>query len=707
MSFRLGIDVGGTFTDLALYEDATGRVATEKVLTTPADPWQGIRQGIRALAGRGVDLSQITAVIHGTTLVINALIERRGARVGLLTTAGFRDVLHFAAREYRYDIYDPHIVLPEPLVPRYLRREVRERVAGDGTILEPLDSVGARTVVRELLAEEVEAFAVCLLHAYLRPEHEVALRQILAEEAPHYPVSLSHEVLPQIREYERTSATTINAYVQPIVRRYLRHLRDGLKAEGCEGELYLMTSSGGTITMETAEAFPIQIIESGPTAGALIATLIGAQVSTANILSFDMGGTTAKSCVIRDGKPVISQNYEVARVRRFKKGSGLPVGIPVVDLLEIGAGGGSIAEIDSLGLLRVGPRSAGADPGPVCYGRGGTEPTVTDANVVLGLINPDYFLGGAMRLDRAAAAKVIEGRIGRPLGLDAEQAAAAIHKIVTENMTEAARVHSVEINVDIRNYGMVAFGGAGPIHAHGVAERLRLPFVVCPPEAGVLSALGLLTAPLAFEFSRSLMAELQDLTIEKINELLLGLESQGQQLLAKVGVSNIRVERSVDMCYVGQFYEVTTPIPAGALGSDGLAQLKSLFDAAYERTYGRRLDNLPARCVTWRVLSAGPTPPVSLQANFDGVTAGEANPGKVALKGRRRVVFPDYGPCECTVYGRERLLPGMGLPGPALVEEIASTIAIPPGAAAEVDRWGNVVIRFYKGHHEPEDKTGD
>lgn len=694
MTYRLGIDVGGTFTDIALLDDGAGGVLTEKVLTTPADPWLGIRQGVRALIARGVDPGQIAAVIHGTTLVSNALIERRGARVGLLTTPGFRDALHFG-REFRYDIYDPDMVLPDPLVPRHLRREVRERIAGDGTVLEPLDREDARGVVRGLLDEGVDAFAVCLLHSYLRPDHELALRDVIAGEAPEHPVSLSHEVMPQIREFERTSATTINAYVQPIIRGYLRRLRDGLKAEGVGGELHLMTSSGGTMTVETAEAFPIQVVESGPAAGTLIAGLVGSQARAPNVLSFDMGGTTAKACVIRGGKPLISKSHEVARVRRFKKGSGLPLGIPVVDLLEIGAGGGSIAEIDSLGLLRVGPRSASADPGPVCYGRGGTEPTVTDANVVLGLINPDYFLGGEMKLDRDAAARAIEAKVGRPLGLDAEEAAAAIHRVVTENMAEAAAVHAVEVNVDVRGYGMVAFGGAGPIHAHGVAARLRQPFIVCPREAGVLSAVGLLTAPLAFEFARSLTSDLSDLSVETINELLAGLAAQGHRLLAKAGVADVRVERSVDMCYVGQRYEVSTPIPFSPIGPGELPRLKALFDQAYEETYGRRLADLPARCVTWRVLSAGPTPRVWLRSDHGDDSNGQRSASSdAALKDRRRVVFPDFGAVECAIYAGERLGAGAAFAGPALIEEVASTIAVPPGASAEVDEWGNLIVRF-------------
>lgn len=695
MSLRLGIDVGGTFTDLALVDDETGAVTTEKVLTTPSDPWLGIREGVRALLANGFDPSQIAVVIHGTTLIINALIERRGARVGLLTTTGFRDVLAFG-REFRYDIYDPDLVLPEPLVPRRLRREVRERVAGDGSVIEPLDRDQARATIRELVAEGVESFAICLIHAYNRPDHEQELGELLREEAPTVPVSLSHQVLPQIREYERCSTTVINAYVQPIIRRYARRLRDGLAAEGFPAEPYLMTSSGNTMTIESAEAFPVQLVESGPAGGALIASLIGDRIGSANVLSFDMGGTTAKACVIRDGQPVISKSYEVAHVRRFRKGSGLPLGVPVIDLLETGAGGGSIAEIDALGLLRVGPRSAGADPGPACYQRGGIEPTVTDANVVLGLIDPDRFLGGAMPLDRDAAARAIDERVGSRLGLDTSQAAMAIHRLVTENMAEAIRVHAVEINVDVRGLGMVAFGGAGPLHAVGVAQRLGSPFVVFPPAAGVLSALGLLMAPLGFEATLSRPADLADLNVAATNTILAELEAHGRRLLARAGVGQVVHRRSVDMCYVDQRYEVTTAIPAGALDGEATVQLKRLFDDAYEDAYGRRLDALPARCMTWRVLSLGPTPPLSWGADVAPLPASQRLDGNGgAPTGEKRVVFPDHGEAMAAVLSRSSLFPGSILKGPALIAEAASTLVIPPDATAEVDAWGNVIVRLF------------
>jgi N-methylhydantoinase A/oxoprolinase/acetone carboxylase beta subunit len=694
MSIRLGIDVGGTFTDLALVDDATGGIKTAKVLTTPSDPWMGIHDGVQALLTQGVDAREIGIVIHGTTLVINALIERRGARVGLLTTSGFRDVLAFG-REFRYDIYDPDLVLPEPLVPRSLRREVRERVAGDGSVIAPLDRDDARETIRALLSDGVEAFAVCLLHAYSRPEHEREVRELLREEAPDHPVSLSSDVLPQIREYERCSTTAINAYVQPIIRRYASQLRDGLAATGLPNEPYLMTSSGNTMTVETAEAFPAQLVESGPAGGALMASLIGRDIGMPDVLSFDMGGTTAKACVIRDGAPLISKSYEVARVRRFRKGSGLPLGVPVIDLLETGAGGGSIADIDSLGLLRVGPRSAGAVPGPVCYRRGGDEPTVTDANVVLGLIDPNHFLGGAMSLDRDAAERVISARIGVPLNLDAEQAAIAIHQVVTENMAEAIRVHAVEINTDVRSLAMVAYGGAGPLHAVGVAQRLQVASVVFPPSAGVLAALGLLTAPLGFEFALSWPVDLEDLDTAMATSILAELEAQGRELLSQAGVKEIRHHRSVDMCYIDQRYEVTTALPHGDLDRNASHHLKSLFDEAYEADYGRRLDDLPARCITWRVVSFGPTPPRLRQSGADRLLDPETQPhyGSVQV-GERRVVFPDHGAALSAVYTRELLTPGMAMFGPAVVEEMASTIVIPPGTSANVDSWGNILVRL-------------
>jgi N-methylhydantoinase A len=692
---RLGIDVGGTFTDLAAIDDTTGEIDVEKVLTTPNDPWIGIDKGVKRLQATGVRIDEISGVIHGTTLVTNAIIERRGAKVGLITTRGFRDILYFG-REFRYDIYDPDLVLPEPLVTRAFRREVDERIAADGTVVKPLDESAARQVVRSLLADGAESIAICLLHSYRYPQHERVLGDIFHHEDPKFPVAMSHEVLPQIREYERSSATALNAYVQPLVARYLYRLRDGLRSLGCDAPLYLMTSSGGTITVETAVAFPIQLIESGPAAGTLVATLIGQQVGAASVVSFDMGGTTAKSCVIKSHRPLINKTPEVARERRMKRGSGIPAGIPMVDLLEIGAGGGSIAEVDQLGLLRVGPRSASANPGPACYGLGGREATVTDADLVLGMIDPDYFLSGSMRLDRDAAWRVITDNVAHPLGLDPLEAAAAIHRVVTDNMAEATRVHSAEVNVDLRGYWLVAFGGAGPLHAYGVAERLGLPVVVFPRHAGVLSAAGLLTAPLAFEFSRSYPVDLDALDLSMANELLGDLEDRARRLLVASGLaSDIRLQRTVDMCYSGQRYEVATPLPEPPLTPGSVAELKAAFDATYEEMYGRRLTLLQASCLTWRVLASGPAPDRWWRTLPAMSKVGVTPRLRHRQKDRVREVFlPGHGLVEYQSHVRDGIPPGSIVTGPALVQDGSSTIVLPPEAKGTVDSWGNLVVRL-------------
>ena len=684
-SYRLGIDVGGTFTDLVLLSDETGEVITEKVLTSPGDPSKGVLDGVEKLVSRGMELMDVSGVIHGTTLVANALIERKGTRVGLLATRGFRDILHFVGRELRYDMFDPNLTFPKPLVPRALRREVSERVDSEGKVIRKLDIDGARIEVRALLEVGVQAIAVCLLHSYLYPEYEIILRRIIHEEAPDLLVSLSHEVLPQMREYERASATVMNAYVQPLIGRYLKELEAGLRERGFSGRLYLMTSTGGTVSRSTAEKFPVQLVESGPAAGALAAIFAGSLVGKKDMLSFDMGGTTAKAAIIKNGKALINNSHEVARVQRFKKGSGLPVGIPVLDLLEVGAGGGSIAWINDLGLLQVGPESAGADPGPVCYGRGGAKPSVTDADVVLGFLNPDYFLGGDMALDDIAARRVIQQKVGQPLSLGSTDAAAAIVSIVIENMAEAARVHSVEMNVDIRRHGIIAFGGAGPVHAYGVARRLGAPFVLCPRDAGVLSAFGLLVAPLSVEVSRSAAEDLEVLTANQINTVLNDLEKQGREILEAAGVEEYVIERTVDMQYVGQGFEVATEITADMLGPNGIESLKVAFDRTYTSRYGISLAELPGRAVTWHVRVSGPTPKIKSRADHIRDGAGSA------LKGHRPMFFPEFGAFDrCAVYSRRDLAPGDRFEGPAAIEETASTVILPPGAKGWIDDQLNI-----------------
>jgi N-methylhydantoinase A len=568
---RVGIDIGGTFTDLVLIDDETGRRSVGKILSTPEDPSEAVENGLVELLGReGVEADQLTSIIHGTTLVTNALIERNGAATALLTTEGFRDAVAIGT-EHRYDMYDVFIEKPEPLVPRRLRYGVRERSLDDGSIEVELDEEQVRSIVAGLHDRGVRAVAVSFLHSFRNPAHERRVREILAEEAPEIAVSLSSEVAPEIREYERTSTTVANVYVRPLVEGYLRSLEDRLGRLGFGGSLYIMLSNGGTASVETACRFPVRLLESGPAAGALAAAYYGRAMDVPEVLSFDMGGTTAKACLIEGGEPLRSSEFEIARVYRFKKGSGLPIKAAVIEMIEIGAGGGSIAGLGPLGLPKVGPRSAGSEPGPVCYGRGGTEPTVTDADLILGYLDPDFFLGGKIRLDREAAQRAIEEKISRPLGLDSvEEAAWGIHQVVNENMANAARVHAIERGKDPRAYPLFAFGGAGPVHGYRVARALGLSDFIAPLGAGATSAFGFLCAPLSFDFVRSLYSRLDGLDWAQVNGALEEMEAEGRDLLraSDVADEDIRVRRLCEMRYAGQGHEVTVGLPAGSLGPE-------------------------------------------------------------------------------------------------------------------------------------------
>ena len=505
---NIGIDIGGTFTDLIFMEEGSDRFFVGKVLTTPKDPSLGAIQGLtKLLKELSLNAGALRNIIHGTTLVANAIIERRGARTGLITTKGFRDILEMA-RERRYDIYDIFLEMPEPLVPRYLRKEVGERVAYDGEILVKLNQGEALEAVRELIAEGVESIAVSFLHSFRNPENELKMKGIIEGEAPEAFVSLSHEVMPEIREYERTCTTVANAYTQPLMKRYVARLRKELGRMGFKGNFFIMLSSGGITTPETAERFPVRVVESGPASGAIAASFFGKLLGARKVLSFDMGGTTAKACLISDGKPMVATDFEVARVYRFKRGSGIPIRLPVIDMIEIGAGGGSIAYIDSMGLLKVGPQSAGADPGPACYNLGGMKPTVTDADLLLGYLDPKFFLGGKMPLDKGRAERAVRESLSQILGTDAIRAAWGVQQVVDENMANAARIHAVDRGEDLKNYIMVAFGGAGPVHAYGVCRRLGIKRFVCPLGAGVISALGFLIAPISFDLMRSVLVRL-------------------------------------------------------------------------------------------------------------------------------------------------------------------------------------------------------
>jgi N-methylhydantoinase A len=687
--YRVGIDIGGTFTDLLLVGE-DGSAVIGKTLTTPGDPSIAVEDALRPVLENGtVKAGERGTLIHGTTLVTNALIERKGAPTALLATQGFRDAVEIG-REHRYELYDLNLELPEPLVPRHLRFDVPERIAADGSVLEPLDEQFLRRLVAELRDKGIKAIGVCYLNSFRNPAHERRTAEIIAEVAPKIRVSLSSEVVAEIREFQRTSTTLVNVYVQERVADYLAQLQARLDKIGFAGSFFVMLSSGGIATRETSSRFPVRLLESGPAAGAIAAAEAGMLAGHRDLLSFDMGGTTAKLCVIEDGRPLKTHEFEVDRVYRFRKGSGLPVRIPVIDMIEIGAGGGSIARVDSLGLLKVGPQSAGADPGPVCYRQGGTEPTVTDADLVLGYLDANYFLGGKMKLDVNGANAAL-ARLGEPLHMSAEQAAWGIHQIVNENMANAARAHLGERGKDPRRMPMYAFGGAGPVHGYRVAEILRLPALISPFGAGVGSTFGLLAAPLAFDFVRSAYSRLDQLDWKFANGLLDEMAAEGRKILEGSGLQAnvITYQRTADMRYVGQGHEVAVALPDGTLSSADLSRISAAFEKTYETLYGRKGPDVPLEVINWRVVASGPCPEMNLKLPRDSVQRTDAR------KGSRFAYFPEYGRyVDTPVYDRYALAPGMQLDGPAIVEERESTLIMGARGRASVDERLNVIVEF-------------
>jgi N-methylhydantoinase A len=687
---RIGVDIGGTFTDLVWVDDATGGIQVGKVLTTPKDPAQAVEQGVVGLLHDAGHLpTHVRTLIHGTTLATNALIERKGARTGLLATEGFRDAVEIG-REGRYDMYDLFIDPPAPLVPRHLRLEVPERVTADGSVLRPLDVEAARRTIARLLESGVEALAICLLHAYRNPVHEEALAALAAEMAPALPVSCSSDVVPEIREYERTSTTVANVYVMPLMARYLEDLERKFHDMGVGGPFYVMLSSGGIATPETARRVPIRLVESGPAAGALAAAAAARRAGAERLLSFDMGGTTAKACVIDGGEPLVAREFEVARADRFKKGSGLPIRVPVVEMIEIGAGGGSIARVDRMGLLKVGPDSAGADPGPACYALGGAEPTVTDADLLLGYLDPDFFLGGRMRLDVDSARRAVEQRVAQPMGLSVTDAAWGIHRVVNENMAAAARIHGIERGKDLRAYPLFAFGGAGPVHAWAVGRILKVPRILVPFGAGAMSAYGLLAAPLAFDFVRTSTQQLDRADWEQVNRLYAEMEAEGTRILKRAGVvaSDMRVRRSAEMRYLGQGHEVEVAIPGGRLGPDKVSVITDAFEAAYRQLYGRTPLGVAIEALNWRLVMSGPAPEITIGARATSPAGvDDAAPAlRAALKSTRPAYFPEArGYVQTPVYDRYRLSSQLRFDGPVIIEERESTTVFGPGARVRVD----------------------
>lgn len=674
MSLRLGCDVGGTFTDFLVHDPATGAMRTLKVPTTPAAPEEGVMSGIATLTTDHPRLmSDLGAVIHGTTLVINAILERKGAETAIIATQGFPDILE-TRREIRYDIYDIRQQFPSPLVPRRRRREVVERVLSNGSIETPLDKSQALGLLRDLVADGVSSVAICLIHSYANPVHEQTIARLVREHDLPLDVSLSSDILPEIQEFERTATTAINAYVRPKVDTYLSKMETGLKGSGYARPLFLMQSGGGVIAAPAARAAPVRLAESGPVGGALAARALAEAAGFSDAIAFDMGGTTAKTCLIAGGEMPVTRAYEVDRVHRFKKGSGTPIAVPTVDLIEIGAGGGSFAAVDALGLIKIGPESAAADPGPACYGRGGTRATVTDANVLLGYLDPADFLDGAMQLDLAAAKAAILRDVGQPLGLDAGAAAAAILEVVNENMAQAARMYVAERGGDVERAVMVAFGGGGPLHAHQVARKLGVTRILIPEAAGVFSALGFLAAAPAFEVARSHPMRLADVTKKALAAIFAPLAKEADAVVSQAAPGASITHRMIaEMRYVGQGHQLRVPL--GVLDRDAIGKA---FSDTYAAAYGYAYDDLEPEIVTLRLSAVAVQPTASVTG---GATAAEVAP---ATRGA-------WDPVSGTMQPH-RVLPfdtlSGAVDGPALLAQPGTTILIGAGARARRDAGG-------------------
>lgn len=684
--WRLAVDIGGTFTDLVLVDADTGRVVVDKTLTTPSAPLDGVRTGVRqVLAKAGVTPAEITRpIVHATTLVTNALIEGKTGRAALVTTHGFGDTL-LIRDEHRYDMYDLQIEFPAPPIPRDLTFELDERTSAEGVVLTSPTSEALAELVSSLRAAEVDAVAVCLLNSYVNGENERLVAATLERELG-VPVCVSSEISPQIREYPRMITTACNAATMPVIGPYLDELQKWLAGEGFGGSVLMMLSNGGVVSADDAARAPIRLVESGPAAGALAGSWFARRLGEERLLCFDMGGTTAKACLIEHGEPELTNTFEVARAYRFKKGSGFPVSVPSVDLVEIGAGGGSLARVDQFGLLKVGPESAGADPGPVSYGRGGTIPAVTDTDVVLGLLDPDAFLGGDMRLDEAAAASAVTG-VANALGLSPIDTAAGVHEVVNQNMAAAARMHGVEMGIDLRGVPVIAFGGAGPVHACGVAELLESNRVIFPVNASVLSAVGTLVSPVRIDLARSMVRRVDMVDRSERDGLLDDLRNEGRRILAAAGVaeSDVAFRYGIDARYAGQGNEITVWLGEGESWPASDEQITAGFEQEYERIYGMAIPDVVVEIVTWRLAVAADV------ARFepDPQTAGTAQAEPVA---HRPMVFGrGVAAVEAPVYRRSDLGVGASFDGPAVVEERETTSVIRPGWRVTVADDGSLL----------------
>ena len=683
---RIAFDIGGTFTDFVARDDATGATTVLKLASTPDDPARAVAEGLPALLAKaGADPARITAALHATTVATNAIIQRRGARTALVATRGFRDVL-IIGRQKRYETYDMHLQKPPPLIPRRDIFEVTERLGADGEVVEALDEADLAATVERIAAGGYEAVAVALLHAYANPAHERRVAAALKARLPEVALSLSSEVSPRLREYERSSTTAADAYVKPLVAHYLARLQAALAELGVAGPLSVMQSNGGLVSPALAATHPVRIVESGPAAGVLLAGLVGAEVGADRVLSFDMGGTTAKLGAVDDGRPTVAPSFEIDPIR-YKKGSGLPISVPAVELVEIGAGGGSLARVED-GAVKVGPESAGAVPGPACYGQGGRHATVTDANLVLGYLDPDYFNGGAMALDADAARAAVEADVGARLGVGVAEAAWGVHLIATANMEHALRVVSLERGRDPRRYAMVAFGGAGPVHAARIARSLGVGRVIVPRGAGVGSAFGLLDAETRLDASVSRILRLDAADPSAVAGIYADLESRIAADLARLARADAPAyRRSAAMRYLGQGFEIPVELPEGRIDAGFLAAAEAAFREAYRRRYGTEDPETPVEAVDWHLAAMLPAAP------HPAAPSAAADSAAGTPHGRRQAWFPEAGGfTDTAVWRRDGLTPASRIEGPAIVEDAEATTLLLPGDRATVSTEGHIIV---------------
>ena len=686
MEVRLGVDIGGTFTDVVL-ETPQGLTST-KVLTTYSAPENAIIEGMnRVCAQAGVATSAIEQIIHGTTLATNALIERRGAKTALITTQGFQDVIEMRT-ESRFEQYDLDLVLPDPLLPRQQRLTVRERIDANGAVLIPLDRAEVEAVCEQVREAGYESIAIGLLHSYLNDRHERLIAEVFAERLPGVALSLSCEVSPQMREYERFNTVAANAYIKPLMKSYLGRLAGRLKEQGADCPIFLMHSGGGIISLENAAEFPVRLVESGPAGGAVFAAHIAGQHGLDKVLSFDMGGTTAKICLIKDQTPKTARVFEVARTYRFKKGSGMPISIPVIDMVEIGAGGGSLAHVDALNQIRVGPESAGSEPGPACYGRGGERPAVTDGDLVQGKLDPDNFAGGSIQLDMAASKAALSAHVGEKLSLDPMEAAYGLTEVVDENMSNAARVHAVENGEDLSEYTMIAFGGAAPLHAARLCEKLGIDRCLVPPGAGVGSAIGFLKAPFSFEATRSVFVAFQAFEPTIIAQTLAELRDEATTFVRSCDAdAPIQAEYKVYMRYRGQGWEIPISLTAEQAANPDRATYQALFEKDYTQLFGRPVAGLEIEATVWAVNATTPTPPAEPVAETAATTHAQAS-------ATRTVFDAALGhTVDAAVIERGDFRLGQQASGPAIITEDETTIIIPTSRRAFVQADGCIDLR--------------